>query len=260
MKFWYLVAIFLLSTPSVTATAEEVAPAPSPSSGAETSATAAPENNKSSVPDDQAEKDKNLDYSEIEERSLLMHEGGKYHFDLAYSFKAFQNYDYDPSSTLVTKASKGGTVSFLYFPFIGSFGRFGLGPSLGAYYAKKDANLTGISPNFYTYGIKSIYELQYGVAQVLVPFIMFGWDQVKLKDYVLNGSAQLGTSVSGANYSSFYYGGGIALNLNRLESKVAAKALADTGIKKFYLTYTFQQRTDVSSSGAANFLGLRFEY
>ena len=199
---------------------------------------------------------------EQREKESVLHEAGKYHIELAYAFRAFPNYDFDTRAAFNSvKVSKGGTLSFLYFPVAHSYGRLGLGLSAGYYYAKSDDLIKGVSPSFVTYGLKGIYEFQYWVAQLLVPFVMFGWDQVDQKDYAINTGTP-GTAVAGSSFSAPYYGGGLALNLNRLESQTAAKALADLGVRKFYLVYTLHQRaadTD-ARSGSSHFVGLRFEF
>ena len=54
-------------------------------------------------------------------------------------------------------------------------------------------------------------------------------------------------------------GGGVAINLNRIEPTVASKALVNTGIRKYYLTYNATQRTG-RFSGLTHAFGLRMEF
>lgn len=199
---------------------------------------------------------------DFEQRSLFPHEDGAFQFGADYAYKPFSEFDFDPSTAKKNADLFGVALNFNYFPVRSlSYGRLGVGASGASYWAKFDFSSGGVErsekkKNFITtYGGRLIYEFQYFLGQFFVPFAFYGYDKVNIRD--------LQYTLGGANYpkqsfNSQSYGAGAHFNLNRLESSTASKALAGSGIRKFYLTYTFLQRAE--STGAGHFLGLRFEY
>lgn len=235
--------------PEVAAT-EEKAPepaAPAIPAPAPTPVAAAPETLPTvSYDDDEA----------IELRSLQMHENGRWQVGFAFVSNPFSEYDFDPDATIKKNLKLWGvTGSLLVFPIV-SLGRWGLGFSYTwTRRESEDLIYTGLSPAFLAYGAMTKYELQYWTGQTLVPFAIAGYDKVKT-----HFSAR-GIDVHD-NFNSPYYGGGVALNLNSLEKQVASRSLNSTGVKKFYLDYTYQYRhhSTLARKGGAHLIGLRFEF
>jgi hypothetical protein len=199
--------------------------------------------------------------SELEVRSLFPHEDGAFQLGLDYIYKPFDGYDFDPGTAIRTAESQGGALSFNYFPLRSlSYGRLGVGAQVAAYWTKYEHTLgtvtdTNSKHSIDTYGARLIYEFQYFLGQLVVPHAFYAYDQVRVRPYTY---AQAGVSYPGTRFNSQSYGGGLHLNLNRLESKAASRALATSGIRKFYLSYTYLQRAE--NTGSSHYLGLKFEY
>ena len=205
-----------------------------------------------------------------DERALFPHEDGALQISLDYPRNAFPNYDFDP--TIINKGypTQGGTLSINYFPLRSlSYGRFGIGVQAGAYWTKfaitTTQNLVDSSTvhSFDAYGAKVIYEFDYFLGQILVPWAFYAMDKVKARPYSLGIANSNGSTTSFANYPGRTFerqtfGGGLNFNLNRVEPVTASRALANVGIRKTYLAYTYLAET--AGSGASHFLGLRFEY
>lgn len=208
------------------------------------------------------------DEREWEQRALFYHEGGKYQLGLDYSPKAFPDYDFDRSATVRTFDTQGAMFSFLYFPLASlDYGRLGVGPNVGffltkyAFTTQLEAGGTKADSNrvrsFLSYGARIKYEFQYFLGQLFVPFVYFGYDRVSVRAFQV---AAAGLNFPKNNFDSQAYGGGLSMNLNRLEPSSGSRSLVSSGIKKYYLTYTYEPRSDAPSSGKSHLLGLRFEY
>lgn len=203
--------------------------------------------------------------SEVEDRELIPHEGGSFQVGLDYTRNAFPNYDYDLTAGKKFFDAQGAIFSVLYFPIHNlTFGRFGLGLQVGGYltkYVTTNSSDSNVEINkklgFVTYGGRATYEFQYWLGQLFVPHVFVGYEQVRVSAYQL---AAAGINYPANTFSSQVYGAGLNLNLNRLEPRVAGSALANIGVRKFYLAYSYMQRSDSSDSGASHLLGLRFEY
>ncbi len=199
----------------------------------------------------------------LDRRSLFLHEGGAFQLGLDYAYKPFKDYDFDHTAARKLGDSTGGVISFTYFPLRSlSYGRFGLGLQGGVYWTKIEFTQTGSTEvdsskkhSIDTYGGKAIYEFHYFLGQLVVPFAFYSYEQVRVRPFTIDRANIRYPSHSIALQS---YGGGMHLNLNRLEPSVASRALASSGVKKFYLTYTLQQPSEAAD--ARHFLGLRFEY
>jgi hypothetical protein len=199
----------------------------------------------------------------LESRSLFAHEDGAWQLGLDYGHEAFQGFDFDPTAnSRVLADTKGGTLSVTHFPVRSlSYGRLGLGLQASVYWSKFEFFRTDGTPDttqkhvMDTIGGKAIYEFQYFVGQILVPFALYGYDSVRVRSFQL---PVVGGSYPKQTINSQNYGGGVHLNLNRLERRAASRALATSGIRKFYLSYTYQKRE--MNEVADHFLGLRFEY
>lgn len=195
------------------------------------------------------------------DRSLFAHEDGAFQFGFDYAYRPFEDFDFNPGVGTKFAENQGGALAFNYFPLRSlSYGRLGVGAQAAAYWSK----LTFIQGNglpettnrhtLDTIGGKLIYEFQYFLGQIVVPYAFYGYDMVRVKSVQLDG----GINYPARRFNSQSYGAGAHLNLNRLEGRAASKALASSGIRKFYLSYTLLQRAE--STGASHFLGLRFEY
>lgn len=199
--------------------------------------------------------------SELEARSLFPHEDGAFQIGFDYIYKPFDGYDFDPGTAVRTAESQGGALNFNYFPVRSlSYGRLGLGAQVAAYWTKFEHVVGGVADSnskhsIDTYGARLIYEFQYFLGQLVVPHAFYAYDQVRVRPYTY---AQAGVNYPSTRFNSQSYGGGLHLNLNRLESTTASRALATSGIRKFYLSYTYLQRAE--NTGSSHYLGLKFEY
>ena len=200
---------------------------------------------------------------ELAERALFAHEGGAWQIGLDYAHNAFADFDVDTSATVSKPDTQGGEFSLTYFPLRSlDLGRLGVGARGGAYWSEFES-VAGTTPisnkklSFTSYGARLTYEFQYWIGQTFVPFAYYGYNQVAFRGY---SEARSGVNYAKRTFGSTNYGGGLSINLNRLEASAASKALASTGIRKFYLSYTFQQRSDDENTGTGHYLGLRFEY
>jgi hypothetical protein len=198
----------------------------------------------------------------LEQRSLIAHEDGAFQLAFDYGHDAFSQFDFDPTTSQKFAESKGATLGFNYFPLRSlSLGRLGAGVQASTYWSKFEYDVGGRNEStpgkraIDVFGARLIYEFQYFLGQVVVPFAYLGYDQVRVKSLAYPAA---GISYPASRFNSQAYGGGAHINLNRLESSAASRALASSGIRKFYLTYTYLQR-DVNT-GPGHYLGLRFEY
>ncbi len=199
----------------------------------------------------------------LETRSLFPHEDGSWQLGLDYAHDAFRGYDFDSTSTRLLADTMGAQLSITYFPLRSLvFGRLGAGIHAGAYWSKFSYvnTATGLSDTTRKHtidlvGAKLQYEFQYFVGQILVPFAYLGYESGRV------GTLSIPTNAGNfpkQSFSSQNYGGGVHLNLNRLERRAASRALASSGIRKFYLSYTYQKKEMMEE--ADHLLGLRFEY
>jgi hypothetical protein len=201
--------------------------------------------------------------NEYEVRSLFAHEDGAFQLGIDYSRNAFPDFDFDPGPGTKTADTQGGALSFFYYPLRSlSWGRLGAGVMGSMYWAKYEFQTANNTPDNSTvhaldaYGARLTYEFQYWIGQWVVPHVLYGYEQIRMRPFSL---ASAGISYPSRTTNTQVFGGGLLLNLNRLESGTASKALVNTGIRKFYLAYTMLQRPAVSSTGLSHFLGLRFE-
>lgn len=187
-------------------------------------------------------------------RELALHEGGKLHLGMDFAYHAFAGYDFDPTAGEKTMDTDGGILQLMYSPLTHGYGRLSFGPVGGYYYTKAAQGFSGLSPSFLTYGGEIQYSMLYMLGQLFVPMILGGYEQVVIHPYINNG-----TTVHSDKFTRSYWGGGIAMNLNRLEQSAASHALADIGIRKFYLVLTWKVPQKVGTQGNG-LLGLRFEF
>jgi hypothetical protein len=197
-----------------------------------------------------------------ESRALFPHEDGAYQFGIDFVYQPFHKFDFDPSATGQKFAdSLGGQLSFGYFPLRSlSYGRLGVSVDVAAYWTKYtyttgDVVDSSRKHSIDTYGARLVYEFDYWIGQTVVPFAFYGVNQAKVHAFSLSTA---GVAYPSRTLSFQDYGGGLNLNLNRLEPSDSSTALADDGIRKFYLTYTLTQNS--LDTGLTNYLGLRFEY
>jgi hypothetical protein len=204
--------------------------------------------------------------AEWEKRAAFYHEGGAYQIGLDYNPKAFPEYDFDSTAARRSFDTQGLAFNFSYFPLRSlTYGRLGIGANVGIYMTKFSfqqpqpggGTITDTSRmrSFMAYGARLKYEFQYFLGQLIVPFASFGFDKVSVRPF-----AAPGLTLSKNSFDSQSYGGGLSMNLNRLEPSSASRSLVSSGVKKYYLTYTYEARSDAPSSGQSHLLGLRFEY
>jgi hypothetical protein len=207
------------------------------------------------------------DEQELADRALFFHEDGAQQLQIDFQPGAFSDFDFDPGTAERKLSTKGGKMAFLYYPLRSiNTGRLGVGLEGGAFWAKYSfttgSGSSAISDSstklaLYTYGLKAVYEAQFLVGQVVVPFAAVGYERVNARPFQL---ASASVNLPKRRFYSSTYGAGLLLNLNRLESDAASRSLGSTGIKKFYLAYTYLRRSDDFNAGDGHALGLRFEF
>lgn len=228
----------------------------------------------------QRDKDRQKVESRLGQRSLFPHENGAWQLGLNYVRNAFSNYNYNykpgnvAGSQSLTGATQGGELMITWFPLHSlTFGRLGFGILGGMYFTKFSYPITAFDTNnnpypatgsstpqqSVSYGARAVYEFDYFLGQLLVPFGFVGTDYVNMKSIVLNNGTQALVNVPQRNITSQNYGGGVHFNLNRLEPVVASRALVNVGIKKFYLTYMALERVGTLEGWTHN-LALNFEF
>ncbi len=202
----------------------------------------------------------------LETRALFPHEGGSLQIGLDYTNGAFSDYDFDPTQAIKNADStKGAMLSFIYFPVHSlSLGRLGIGPQASVYWSDFSVGNSVVREGVAatrSYGGRLVYEFAYFLGQWIVPHAFFGYDYVSVKTVkvtIATNPDPIADFPSRTFYSQSI-GGGLRLNLNRLEADTAHRALVSTGIRKVYLNYTVQQRLGNQGNDLAHFLGLRFE-
>lgn len=189
-----------------------------------------------------------------------LHEGGKTHVGVEWMMSTLPDRDYDPGVGQRNLATQGLLLSSAWFP-VTKYGRFGVGPLLG-YRRVSKQETSGSGIQMFSAGAKAVYELCYLESQWVVPFVEGSWERVRMKGYTLDRrvnsqGAQIdpGRSVAGDTFDAPSYGGGLMVFMNKLEPNTAAKALASTGIKKYYLAWTMK-----FFDGWSHHLGFRFEF
>jgi hypothetical protein len=143
--------------------------------------------------------------SELEARSLFPHEDGAFQVGFDYIYKPFDGYDFDPGVGVQTAESQGGALNFNYFPLRSlSYGRLGVGAQVAAYWTKFENTVGGVTEksskhSIDTYGARLIYEFDYFLGQIVVPFAYYAYDQVRVRPYTL---ASAGVSYPGDHFNS----------------------------------------------------------
>ena len=233
--------------------------------------------------------DKETDEDRFETRARFAHEGGGWQIGLEYIHRAFgdYNWNFNPAAgqlqgtNPVRADTQGLMVSFGYFPLRSlTFGRLGALAQGGVYVSKfsldtPQFNATGQQTNTVrddakrqsgmSYGVRAVYEFQYFIGQLFVPFVTAGVDMVRINPYRVaviagnTGAERVVVDIPANSITSQSYGAGVHFNLNRVEPVVGSRGLVNVGVRKFYLTYLALQRSG-TLSGLTHSLGLRFEF
>lgn len=229
--------------------------------------------------------------NQMKQRNMFAHEDGGWQFGLEYVHRAFGNYNFNHKagsdgstgtlrSTPIYADTQGGILSLGYFPLRSlTFGRLGAIVQGGIYFSKftldtpvvdQGTGNTGGTVKDDTkrqqatsVGVRAVYEFDYFLGQMFVPYITVGVDNVRVQPYKVSVGFQSGSvgvvDIPANNLTSQSYGAGVHFNLNRVEPVVASRALVNVGVKKFYLSYLALQRSG-SLSGLTHSLALRFEF
>lgn len=237
------------------------------------------------------ERDRTSSEYDYTQRNLFPHEDGGWQFGIEYAHNAFSGYNFNfkagqagntgmLGNRTVYADTQGAILSLGYFPIRSlSIGRLGFIGQAGLYFSKfsidtpKVNQATGAIEGIVkddvkrqqavSYGVRAVYEFQYFLGQMFVPFITVGLDLVRMQPYKVavgnNIAATEVLNIPANNITSQSYGAGLNINLNRIEPVVASRALVAVGVKKFYLSYLALQRTG-TLSGLTHSLGLRFEF
>lgn len=193
----------------------------------------------------------------ILEVELAEHEGGNYHVGADYNYHPFDDYDFDPTGGQQGLTTNGANLQFMYFPVTHGYGRIGFGPNLGYYWTSKASGYAKLTPSFLTGGIEGQYQFLFGLGQALVPYGFGGIEMVQRGAYTKPTGATEPTDKQARSYA----GGGLLINLNRLEHRTASRSLVDSGIKKYYLSLGYRVPFGYKNSKSGNgLLGLRFEF
>lgn len=215
---------------------------------------------------DYKQKERERQASEYRERQhdLFFHEAGEWQLSLDYNHRAYSGYNFNFARSSLPKVyadNSGPGLTVNYFPLHSlTFGRLGVGITGATYWSKFtwNQNSSHAMGSILSYGGRLVYEFDYLLGQALVPFVYGGyeWVTVKSQDLVVNGTT---FSIPARNDRFFRYGAGLNINLNRIEPEAASRALANVGIKKFYITYTASQAAG-DFGGLAHSGSLRFEF
>ncbi len=202
--------------------------------------------------DYQAAKEKRENITFIKEH--LFYDYANQHIGIDFIFNDLDQFNHsNQSDTQSNFSTYSVNLSYAHFLLQNKLmGRLGLGLHSGFTFIKDTSSEDSvIKHRFTTIGPFITYEAKFLIGQFFVPFVNIGYD------VVFNG-----TDIGNKNFNTFVWSGGVLLNLNRLDTKTASDALANTGIRKFDLSITLSSRNgeqDTESSKAIG-LGLRFEY
>ena len=204
---------------------------------------------------------KEEDSEEDRMRQRLFHEGShnNFAFDVAIDelakFNRGQNSGYADSTY---------GISFGYnrVPWRSRyFGRLSIGLQAGVIGVSSGGAHFRVA--FIDAGPRVTYEMKFLTAQILVPVGFIGYDHVRNQIEPVSTAGQPAPPTSASeDFNTLVYGGGILLNLNRLDSGTGTQALVSTGIRKFNLAVLFVARKGDSADRSSNHMsfGLRFEY
>jgi hypothetical protein len=200
-------------------------------------------------------KRKETESSEDKLRQRVFHEGARNNIAFDVTIDDFNKYNWGPNSGL-PNSTYGINFGYNAVPWRSKhFGRFALGLNAGIIGLSKSGG--HFRTAFFQAGPRASYELKFMTAQVLVPTAFIGYDrlfnQIKGRNLIAGADQSFNTLI---------FGGGLLINLNRLDSATATKSLVATGIRKFNLALLFQSRKGDTASRSSSFFsaGFRFEY
>jgi hypothetical protein len=242
------------------------------------------------------EKTNEVAATKVDQRNMFPHENGTWQVGLTYTRNALSGYNYNYQSTTPNQVtqqvtpvyanSQGGNLLITWFPLHNlSIGRLGFGIVGGVFWNTYNVPTlsygSGVDPNtgdltnsttstsasplaVMTYGVRAVYELDYVLGQVIVPYAFVGADEVVIQGYSVSAADTNGTSQTFVSWGrqqlvSEYVGAGFHLNLNRIEPGAASRALVNVGIRKFYISYSALDRLG-TLSGLTHNVGLNFEF
>jgi hypothetical protein len=229
-----------------------------------------------------SEKDRQTTNNDQDMRNFFPHEDGAWQLGLLYSLTAFNGYNFNfkPDLGTVNRDSplygktQGGTILVNWFPIRSlTVGRLGFGVNAGIFWTKFDvptqsfdsnggsSNVTTTSKpqNILTYGARATYELDYWLAQILVPYAAVGFDEVAVQAFSVSAGNLTYVRIPRRQLVSSYWLAGAHFYLNRVEPVVGSRGLVNVGIRKFYLSYSYLQRTG-DLAGGTHSIGLTFEF
>ena len=90
---------------------------------------------------------------------------------------------------------------------------------------------------------------------MFVPFVDFGVERTNISSFTYDQNLTTSNKAPSAEFTSGFYSLGLMLNLNLLEPDAASRAIASSGVKKFYLAYAAEHREGWNQN-----LGIRFEF
>ena len=184
----------------------------------------------------------------------LFYDHADQHVGIDFIFNDLNQFNHSTQpDTKVNFSTNSLNLSYALFLLQSRFiGRLGLGLHSGFIFVKDTSSKeSSIKHRFTTVGPFLTYEAKFLIGQFFVPFVNIGYD------VVFNG-----TEIGNKNFNTLVWSVGFLLNLNRLDTKTASNALANTGIRKFNLSVALSSRQgkqDTESSQSLG-LGLRFEY
>lgn len=207
-------------------------------------------------------KRRNHEDEEIRLRQQILHERSRHHIGFDITFSDLGNFNFDPIEEDLGSI-RGLELHYKYFPVATtSRGRVGLGGVAGVI----GNNPSGVrfKSRLFNLGPRVSYEGLFTTGQVFVPVVFLGYEFILNR---LNRPNNIpdeyrNKSFSTDDFSTFVYGLGVFLNLNRADPATGTSALVNIGIRKFDLAVMFKNRIGDSDEKSSSYFstGLRFEY
>ena len=200
-------------------------------------------------------KKKEEEVNEDRLRQRVFHEGAKNNIAFDITLDDLNKYNWGPDSGL-PNSSYGVNLGYNAVPWRSKrIGRFAIGLNAGIIGLSRSSG--HFRTAFFQAGPRASYELKFMTAQAIVPTAFIGYD--RLFNQIKGQNLRVGAEQS---LNSLVFGGGILINLNRLDSSTGTKSLVSTGIRKFNLALLYQSRKGDTTSQSSSFFsaGFRFEY
>lgn len=200
---------------------------------------------------------RNREDEEIALRQQIFHERSRYHIGLDFTLNDLRDFDFGSQARDATGNMMGLQFHYKRFPIATTtWGRVGIGGVAGVIGNNPD-NAKFFKLRFFNLGPRISYEGLFTTGQIFVPVVFLGYE------YLINRTnTPTPEPAVEDNFSTFVYGLGVYINLNRADPATGTSALVNIGVRKFDLAVMFNQRSgDTDARSSSSFAaGLRFEY